>query len=105
MAWFVHSGGAWRDQVRETVCTRRPSEKEGMDSPWMVMEQRTMKATIGWIVAASSSVWFAGGFEGTGSFPAARVDMKTPPRASCVRKDSRITLGRNNYAPIPIGPK
>lgn len=43
-----------RDQVRVTVCTRRPRENEGMDRPWMVIEQSTINATIGWIVAARS---------------------------------------------------
>jgi hypothetical protein len=54
--WFVQSGGAWRDHVREAVRTRLPRLNEGMLSPWMVIEQRTMKATIGCIVAASISV-------------------------------------------------
>lgn len=65
---MIQSAGACLDQVRETEWTRFPREKEGMDRPWIVILQRTMKATMGWIVAASISVWFAGGLDGVGSF-------------------------------------
>ena len=71
---FVQSGAACRDQVREA---RRPREKEGIDRPWMTIEQSTMNATIGWMVTASSLVCAL--FKFSCSTPEARVDIKIAP--------------------------
>ena len=96
----VHSGASasltWRDHVRETECTRRPSEKNGIESPWMMIEVTTMKATMGWIDSARMPVCESGAASALASVSAARVEMKTAPgarRRTDVRTEERIYAG------------
>ena len=74
-----------------------------------MIEQRTIKATIGCIVAASSSTWFCVGSSGVGNFSAARVEMKTAPTPmgpKCPLKTASLnvlTSGINLYKASMIG--
>ena len=66
-----------------------------------------MKATTGWIVAARNSARLAGGLEGMGRYPTAKVEMYTAPERDKQWRVSVIyrQLQRVLDLPIPIGPK